>query len=122
VLPHRGLTHSLYGILIWGGVLYFASLQLGVPLWIAGVSAYTLHLLCDMLTKHGIHPVPPLKWKWSIPLMSTGKFSGFLVESVCITLTFVLIWHAFVAPAGDAALGYFAQIKEKLSAMLDLVK
>ncbi|OMF20243.1 hypothetical protein BK127_03760 [Paenibacillus sp. FSL H7-0331] len=101
VLPHRGLTHSIYGILIWGGLLYAASVQLAIPLWIAGAVSYTLHLLCDMLTKHGIQPIPPFKWKLRIPMMSTGKFSGFLVENVCITLTLVLLWNAFVTPLGS---------------------
>ncbi|MFD0679855.1 MULTISPECIES: metal-dependent hydrolase [unclassified Paenibacillus] len=117
VLPHRGLTHSVYGVAIWGAVLYFASIRLGESLWISGVMAYTLHLLCDMLTKHGIHPLPPLKWKFRLPLMSTGKFSGFLVESICITLTFVLVWHAFIAPMGDTMFGFFTHIKDRVSAL-----
>jgi inner membrane protein len=100
VLPHRGLTHSIYGVLIWGGLLYAASTLLGVPLWMAGGTAYTIHLLCDVLTKNGIHPLPPFKWKLNIPLMSTGKFSGYLVENVCVTLTLVLLWRAFAEPIG----------------------
>ncbi|MDF2963542.1 MAG: metal-dependent hydrolase [Paenibacillus sp.] len=119
VLPHRGLTHSLYGIFIWGGVLYFASVRLQMPLWIPGILAYTLHLLCDVLTKHGIQPLPPLKWKCRIPLMSTGKFSGFFVESICITLTFVLFWNAFVEPIGDTVITYFDRIKAKVSDILN---
>ncbi|WP_165971998.1 metal-dependent hydrolase [Paenibacillus piri] len=118
VLPHRGLTHSVYGVFIWGTVLYFASLRLGVPLWTAGAAAYTIHLLCDMLTKHGIQPLPPLKWKWRIPLMSTGKFSGFIVESLCITLTFILLWNAFIVPMGDSAVSIFIHLKDKAGAML----
>jgi inner membrane protein len=80
VLPHRGLTHSVYGVLIWGGLLYAASVQLEIPLYVAGAVSYSLHLLCDAFTKHGVQLLPPAKWKLRIPLMSTGKFSGFLVE------------------------------------------
>jgi inner membrane protein len=119
VLPHRGLTHSVYGVLIWGAVLYFASIQLGMQLWLSGVAAYSLHLACDMLTKQGIHPLPPLKWKLRLPLMSTGKFSGFLVESVCITLTFVLVWKAFIEPMGETVFGFLISIKDKVSSMLN---
>ncbi|WP_259618690.1 metal-dependent hydrolase [Paenibacillus doosanensis] len=111
VLPHRGLTHSVYGVLIWGGLLYYASLKLGVSLWMAGSVSYALHLLCDALTKQGIHPLPPWKWKLAVPLMSTGKFSGFLVESVCITVTFVLLWQTFVVPMGTATVGLWEQVK-----------
>jgi inner membrane protein len=110
VLPHRGLTHSLYGVLIWGGLLYAASAQLGVPLWMSGAMAYTIHLLCDILTKHGIHPLPPFKWKLNIPLMSTGKFSGFLVENICITLTFVMLWNAFFAPLSAAVVDIWSRL------------
>ncbi|NOU94189.1 metal-dependent hydrolase [Paenibacillus sp. LMG 31456] len=120
VLPHRGLTHSIYGIIIWGAVLYFASLRLGEPLWTSGVMAYTLHLMCDVLTKHGIQPLPPFKWKFRLPLMSTGKFSGFLVESICITLTFVLIWHAFIEPMGETMFSLFTHFKNRVSAMLNI--
>ncbi|ULL15866.1 metal-dependent hydrolase [Paenibacillus sp. H1-7] len=111
LLPHRGLTHSLYGVVMWGGLLYYASIRLGVTLWMAGTLSYTLHLLCDMLTKQGIHPLPPLKWKLAVPLMSTGKFSGFLVESVCITLAFVMLWNAFVVPMGLVTYSWWEQVK-----------
>jgi inner membrane protein len=121
VLPHRGLTHSVYGVCIWGAVLYFASIPLDAPLWLSGVISYSLHLLCDVLTKHGIQPLPPLKWKWRLPIMSTGKFSGFLVESLCLTLTFVLMWNAFIMPLSDDAFAFLDGIKEKISAMWDTI-
>ncbi|WP_051620416.1 metal-dependent hydrolase [Paenibacillus sp. UNC451MF] len=111
VLPHRGLTHSIYGILIWGGLLYYASVMLSMNLWMAGAISYSLHLACDVLTKQGIHPIPPSKWKLVIPLMSTGKFSGFIIESICITITFVLIWNAFIVPMGYAGFGLWEQVK-----------
>lgn len=111
VLPHRGLTHSIYGILIWGGLLYYASIVLGINLWMAGALSYTLHLVCDVLTKQGIHPFPPSKWKLVIPLMSTGKFSGFIIESLCITVTFVLIWNAFIVPIGQTGFGLLEHFK-----------
>ncbi|NHN30586.1 metal-dependent hydrolase [Paenibacillus agricola] len=118
VLPHRGLTHSIYGIAIWGGLLYAASSQLNMPLYIAGATSYSLHLLCDAFTKHGVQLFPPLKWKLRIPLMSTGKFSGFLVENICITLTLVLLWHAFIVPFGGQAVGLWDYLTNKAGVWL----
>lgn len=114
VLPHRGLTHTVYGVAIYGGLLYFVSIVLDMPLWLAGGISYALHLLCDVLTKQGIQPLPPFRWKWKVPLMSTGKFSGFLVESLCITVTFVLVWNAFVKPMGEAAFVILRELKTNI--------
>jgi inner membrane protein len=95
-LPHRGLTHSIYGIAGWIGILYYAALSSNIDLiWIAGGLSYTLHLLCDVLTNRGIRPLPPLTWRLRIPTMSTGGFSGMLVEPIFIVLTGVFVWIAF---------------------------
>jgi inner membrane protein len=118
VLPHRGLTHSVYGVLIWGGLLYAASIQLMMPLYMAGAVSYSLHLLCDAFTKHGVQLLPPAKWKLRIPIMSTGKFSGFLVENLFITLTIVLLWHAFMVPLGGQLWGIWDYLKNNAAVWL----
>jgi inner membrane protein len=94
-LTHRGLTHSIYGIAGWFGILYYAALSSNDLIWIAGGLSYTLHLLCDVLTNHGIRPLPPLSWRLRIPIMSTGGLSGMLVEPLFILLTCVFLWIAF---------------------------
>lgn len=48
----------------------------GPEIWVAGGSAYALHLLADSLTNRGIRPLPPLKLRIRANLMSTGTKHG----------------------------------------------
>ncbi|MNG25468.1 inner membrane protein [compost metagenome] len=98
VVPHRGLTHTLYAVAGWGALLYFASLGMndGGSLWIAGGMSYALHLLADSLTQRGITPLPPLPFKLRLKLMSTGTKKGSKVEKVCVVLTLLLVAYVFV--------------------------
>ncbi|AGA60081.1 putative membrane-bound metal-dependent hydrolase (DUF457) (plasmid) [Thermobacillus composti KWC4] len=94
-LPHRGLTHTVYGVVGWSALLYFATFSYGHALWVAGGLSYLLHLLADSLTNRGIRPLPPFEWRLRLRLMSTGNWSGAIVENVFIGLTFVLVWFVF---------------------------
>lgn len=94
-LTHRGLTHTVYGTAVWAGLLYTTTAQLQPEIWIAGGTAYAMHLLADSLTNRGIRPLPPLKWRIRADLMSTGTKHGAVVENVCIVLTLILAWIAF---------------------------
>ncbi|BCG57886.1 metal-dependent hydrolase [Paenibacillus sp. URB8-2] len=98
LVPHRGLTHTLYGIAGWTALLYFAGrgIEGGDILWIAGGLSYALHLLADSLTQRGITPLPPLPFKLRLKLMSTGTKKGGAVEGICVTLTLVLVVLTFV--------------------------
>ncbi len=98
VVPHRGITHTLYAVAGWGALLYFVSLGMndGGSLWIAGGLSYALHLLADSLTQRGITPLPPLPFKLRLKLMSTGTKKGSGVEKVCIVLTLLLVVYVFV--------------------------
>jgi inner membrane protein len=96
LVPHRGLTHTAYGVIVWSFLLFCATYTYGNVLWIAGGLSYLLHLLCDALTNTGIRPIPPLKFRLKLKLMSTGTLFGSLVENVCIGLTFILIWFVFL--------------------------
>ncbi|MFC3748456.1 metal-dependent hydrolase [Paenibacillus sp. GCM10012306] len=98
IVPHRGLTHTLYGVAGWGALLYFASRGLddGGSLWIAGCMSYALHLLADSLTQRGITPLPPIPFKLRLRLMSTGTKKGSAVENLCIVLTLALVIYAFI--------------------------
>jgi inner membrane protein len=96
VVPHRGLTHTVYGVVGWTVLLFFATYSFGNALWIAGGLSYLLHLLADALTNHGIRPLPPFKFRLKLRVMSTGTFSGSLVENVCIGLTLFLVWFVFL--------------------------
>lgn len=99
LVSHRGLTHSVYAAVGWTMLLYFAAqgTMEERSLWIAGGMSYTLHLVADMLTNRGIRPLPPLKFRLRLKLMSTGSKWGTLVENVCIMLTLVLLWYTFIA-------------------------
>ncbi|WP_342564708.1 metal-dependent hydrolase [Paenibacillus sp. FSL R7-0345] len=98
VVPHRGITHTLYAVAGWGVLLYFVSLGMndGGSLWIAGAMSYALHLLADSLTQRGITLLPPLPFKLRLKLMSTGTKKGSKVENVCIVLTLLLVAYVFV--------------------------
>lgn len=99
LVSHRGLTHSVYAAAGWAGLLYYGTK--GLPgsesVWLAGGLSYTLHLAADMLTNRGIKPLPPLKFRLKLSLMSTGTKWGNLVENICMGLTFVLVWYVFIA-------------------------
>ena len=98
VVPHRGITHTLYAVAGWGALLYFVSpgMEDGGSLWIAGSLSYGLHLLADSLTRRGITPLPPLPLKLRLKLMSTGTKKGDSVEKVCVMLTLALAVYVFV--------------------------
>lgn len=100
IVPHRGLTHTLYGVAGWGALLYFTPLGLndGGSLWVAGSLSYGLHLLADSLTQRGITPLPPLPVKLRLKLMSTGTKKGSAVENFCIVLTLLLVVYVFILP------------------------
>ena len=99
LVNHRGLTHSLYAAAGWTGLLYYGTQGItdGYSIWAAGGMSYALHLAADMLTNRGIRPLPPLKFRLKLGLMSTGTKWGSLVENACIALTFVLVWYVFVS-------------------------
>lgn len=96
LVPHRGLTHTVYGVIGWTGLLYFATHTYGHELWMAGGLSYLLHLLADALTNRGIRPLPPFKFRFKLKLMSTGTWTGNIVEKICIGLTLVLVWLTFL--------------------------
>ncbi|NGM82604.1 metal-dependent hydrolase [Paenibacillus sp. 7124] len=98
VVPHRGLTHTLYGLAGWTALLYMAGkgMEGGELLWVAGGLSYGLHLLADSLTQRGITPLPPLPFKLRLKLMSTGTKKGGAVEGTCVALTLALVVLTFI--------------------------
>ena len=70
-LPHRGLTHTIYGTAAWTALLYGTTAHLGSSIWIAGGTSYFLHLLADSLTNRGVRLLPPLLFKLRFILMSS---------------------------------------------------
>lgn len=69
MIRHRGITHSLLGLLI------FAILMRNIipPYWIFAVAGYGSHILLDMLTVSGVMLLYPVKTTARIPLVRTGS-------------------------------------------------
>ncbi len=95
-LPHRGLTHTVYGTAAWTALLYGTTAHTGNSIWFAGGVSYLLHLLADSLTNRGVRLLPPLKWRLRFNLMSTGTRKGSAVENVCILLTIIITGLVFL--------------------------
>ncbi|WP_317955401.1 metal-dependent hydrolase [Paenibacillus chitinolyticus] len=95
LVPHRGLTHTLYGVLTWTALLFYATHSFDRSIWIAGGLSYLLHLLADALTNRGIRPLPPFNFRLKVRLMTTGTWTGSIVESIFIGATLILVWLVF---------------------------
>ncbi|WP_337035140.1 metal-dependent hydrolase [Paenibacillus illinoisensis] len=93
--PHRGITHSAYGLLGWTAILYFATFGYGDEIWIVGSLSYLLHLIADSITNRGIRPLPPFQFRIRLRLMSTGTFKGHLVEQGFIVITLATVIMMF---------------------------
>ncbi len=109
--PHRGITHTVYALGAWTLLLYGLTSAHGPSIWLAGALSYAAHLICDSLTKNGIRPLPPLKWKLRFALMTTGKKSGRRVERIGIWITVIL----FAAVFGIRLIEYAGRLYLKLT-------
>jgi inner membrane protein len=72
VTKHRGLTHSVLGIIVWMTAL----MALGLPDWVAiatGVGC-AVHVLGDGLTTAGVFPLWPSKYKLRLSSMKAGSW------------------------------------------------
>ncbi|GIM48520.1 metal-dependent hydrolase [Collibacillus ludicampi] len=75
--PHRGITHSLIGLLF---ATYGLMGWLG-PLWTVFAAAYLSHLVADMLTDGGVPLLWPWKFDFHIPTgLHTGRFFTRMIE------------------------------------------
>lgn len=91
---HRGIVHSLVGLLLFTGLLYGLLELTPQPalqhsLWFG--AGYLIHLLADGLTKSGIHLIPGvLDLKGSI---QTGGFieKALMLLLFCTTLIFTAL-------------------------------
>jgi inner membrane protein len=61
-LKHRGMTHTIWALLLWGTIGWDLEQELGVPgVTATAVAGYASHLLADTLTPNGV--------KWLYPLV-----------------------------------------------------
>lgn len=88
VIRHRGITHSLLGLLI------FAILMRSITpaYWIFATAGYASHILLDMLTVSGIILFYPVKTTARIPLARTGSvLERFIILPVIIIVMIACI-------------------------------
>ncbi len=86
VFQHRGITHTIY-LPVLALILAFV-IKPAFPFLIAFSIGYFTHLLGDMITLHGIHPIYPIRYR-----LSWGIKSGGLIERIIfIILVFVIIF------------------------------
>jgi inner membrane protein len=61
-LDHRGMTHTLWAVVLWGVIGMGLEKQLRIDgIMIVAVAGYASHLLADSLTPNGV--------KWLYPLI-----------------------------------------------------
>lgn len=91
---HRGLFHSILGVLVMAGLSAWWSVGIAQGLTSLGIQnapeathhiglglmiGYILHILADMITVRGVRLFYPLKFTVRIPLFSTGGFREWLL-------------------------------------------
>lgn len=92
IFKHRGVTHSLLGLLIFSGIAGF--LVRGYPeLWFGFTLGYISHLCGDMLTPMGC----PLFWPWSerfrFPIyFTTGSVWEYIFVVVFSAISFWVVF------------------------------
>jgi len=106
---HRGLFHSILGVILLFLTLAFgsgamvnisASYGLGTQLpryfSVGIIIGYVLHIIADMITTNGVKLLYPLKWNVGLPLFSTGGIRemvlrwGLIGLSVAMVVRFIL--------------------------------
>ena len=86
---HRTFTHSLLGMALFSGAVYYFCQPVVIPF----AAGYASHLVADFLNKVGIQLFYPLQWRMCLKLCSADK-----------TVNAILGW---IALAADVLLGVF---------------
>lgn len=92
---HRGLTHSLLMLPLWGWLIFSLSCrrirQNPTMPWLVG-AALLLHIMLDLITTFGTMILAPISdWRASLDLLFI--IDPFFTASLLIPLLFGLIWH-----------------------------
>jgi inner membrane protein len=107
---HRYLTHSIFGLILFGWLLDKLLMLVGHVLivdmhivWWSFMLGYFSHLLMDTITKEGIMWLFPIPWHIGIPpfkalrLTTGGVVEKGLVFPGLIVLNGYLIWQHYVS-------------------------
>jgi inner membrane protein len=89
-LPHRGVTHTLWALLLVGVIAHV--LAPGTVALVIGL-AFASHLLLDMLTPVGIHPLLPLRWRLRSPvtIRTGGRIEWLFGAALSVSLVVLLV-------------------------------
>lgn len=96
VTSHRGLTHTIYGLFIWAGVIYFVLAYFNLPwmhpIMIGGVIGYFSHLAIDSLNPQGVRWLGKSgKVHLKGPINTGGLMEKYLVPIIFIGLALVYL-------------------------------
>lgn len=100
-LPHRGLTHTIWAVGIWGFICNGMEQYFQTPglLWF-GVAGYVSHLLADSVTKERVKWFAPV---WDQPLgvkfIRVGSEQGNYFEKIIIIGLFCVVFLQYAAQA-----------------------
>ncbi|MCK5149676.1 metal-dependent hydrolase [Candidatus Pacearchaeota archaeon] len=88
---HRGIMHSLFFALIFGGILFWLTGEFGLGFFIG----YFLHLVVDCFTKQGIKMFWPFEFKIKGFIKSGGRIESFVFLSFILLDFFLLFSKIF---------------------------
>lgn len=118
IITHRGPTHSLTALALFGLGIRALWPGLAWPLWVSLLSGYASHIAIDLFNPNGVAVLWPLSpRKWSVrdsPLLlplwplvvrtgSPGEVWGWR-SALTVLLVAGTLWHFAVAPAAGAAI------------------
>lgn len=91
ILSHRGLTHSLEGLLIASVAIWIFATKVGYVQIVAPfVLGYALHLLADLITNTGIYVSYFGKVKLGIPLVNTSGITDRIISIGTVAIALML--------------------------------
>jgi inner membrane protein len=82
MVGHRGITHSLLAIIVWGLLLRWAGFSR--PVVDAIVVGYLSHLVADLLTSSGLRLMWPSRLRFAIPLCKTGSMTEWIIVACAV--------------------------------------
>lgn len=100
-LPHRGLTHTIWALALWGYICYGMEQYFHTSgLFWFGIAGYASHLLADSITKERV------KWFWplwnqplGVRLIRVGSDQGNYLERMIIAGLFCVVFLQYAAQA-----------------------
>lgn len=93
---HRGFTHSLFGLVLFSGIVYIGTLNYNqYAAFVGFVIGYVSHLVLDLITVQGIELLYPYDKNIKIPLgiKTNGMVENLILSVTSIYSALVLLQH-----------------------------